>query len=201
MIKAIVFDMGGVLLLNRIEEILEKVAERLEIDLNVLRDLRKEHVRKLSTGKESMENFARLLKEKTGLEIGEDEIIKIWKSSYLEVMPVNEELVEIVKELKKKYVIGMISNLPDLHAEINIERNLFDLFEPCLLSCKVGFAKPDKEIFELMLQKLALKAEKCLFVDDRTQHLEAAKKLGFETIQFKNNKQLIEELKEKEIVM
>jgi len=131
--------------------------------------------------------------------MGKGEIIKIWKSSYLEVMPVNLKLVEIVKSLKTKYAVGMISNLPDLHAEINVERNLFAPYDPCLLSCKIGFAKPDKEIFELMLQKLALKANECLFVDDRAEHLEAAKKLGFETIHFKNNKQLAEELEGKGI--
>jgi len=195
MVKAIVFDMGGVLLLNRIEELLEKLAEVLQIDLETLKSTREKHVKELLIGAMTTREFIKLLRSKTGLEMKDEEILKIWKQSYLEVMQINEELFEIVEKLKGKYSIGLISNLPDLHAQINIERGLFRLFDPCLLSYKVGLAKPDKAIFKLLLQKLGLEARECIFIDDRAENLETPKELGFKTVHYESPAQLATELK------
>ncbi|MBI4017315.1 MAG: HAD family hydrolase, partial [Candidatus Aenigmarchaeota archaeon] len=57
-----------------------------------------------------------------------------------------------------------------------------DYFEAAVISGEARVAKPDKKIYELVLKRLGVNARECVFVDDRLQNLEAAKKLGFTTV-------------------
>ncbi|MFC2143884.1 HAD-IA family hydrolase [Candidatus Aenigmatarchaeota archaeon] len=74
---------------------------------------------------------------------------------------------------------------------MNKDRGIFSYFEPAILSCEIGMAKPHKEIFELALQKLGLKSEECVFIDDREEHLDTPKSMGFKVIHYKDSEQLI----------
>ncbi|MCC7552452.1 HAD-IA family hydrolase [Candidatus Micrarchaeota archaeon] len=143
------------------------------------------------TGKITINEFGKTIKTKFNLDIN---VIEKWKEAYLQVMPINYELLELVDKLKYDYKIGIISNLPKLHFEINKERDIFSHFDFAVLSCDVGFIKPQKEIFDLAIKKLNLTTEDCIFIDDRTEHLETPLKMGFQVINFKNNNQFIEEL-------
>ena len=51
-----------------------------------------------------------------------------------------------------------------------------------ILSYEVGYAKPDKSIYQKLLTQYALHANQCVFIDDLQINLDAAKSLGFETI-------------------
>ena len=51
-----------------------------------------------------------------------------------------------------------------------------------ILSYEVGFAKPDKSIYQKLLTQYALHANQCVFIDDLQINLDVAKSLGFETI-------------------
>ena len=108
---------------------------------------------------------------------------------------INEEIFELAYKLKKNYIISIISNMPDLHAKRNKEMGLFKEFFKPMLSCDVKLMKPQEEIFELALNRLKLKPEECIFIDDREEHLDIPKRMGFKIIHFENNNQIIEELK------
>ena len=148
------------------------------------------------TGKLSADGFAEIVKN--SFKIKED-IVGKWREAYKEVMPVNHELIKLAEELKKNYKVAMISNVPELHAQVNKERGVFSHFEPALISCDLGIDKYDKRIYELMLEKLGLKAEEGVVMDDREKLLVIPKQMGFKTILYKNNKQLIEELRKKHV--
>lgn len=196
MIKAIVFDVGGVLLRNRIEEVIENLAKNLKIDKEALNKLNKEHHQKMIRGDMPVLEFSAILKDKLHLDIDAEEIVKIWEASYLEVMPVNVELFSIIKKLKQGYMLGLISNIYDLHAEINTKRGLFLPFDAPILSCRVGLIKPERAVFSLVIEKLGLKASECVFIDDRTRYLDTPKKMGFSVIQYRSNEQLLKNLRE-----
>ena len=42
--------------------------------------------------------------------------------------------------------------------------------------------KPDEQIFLLTIEKLGVNAEDCIYVDDRTGNLDAAKKVGMNPV-------------------
>ncbi|HIH21852.1 MAG: HAD family phosphatase [Candidatus Diapherotrites archaeon] len=192
MIKAIIFDAGGVVLLDRIETVDKKICEKTGIPYDSFIALKKPIYTDLLSGKYSVEEFCAKLQKEFGLDF---DVLPVWKKAYLEVMAINTELLEIVKKLKKNCSVAIISNAPKLHAELNKTRGVYSLFNPCIISCEVGLVKPDRRIFELALQKIGLKAKECVFIDDREEHLQIPKELGFQVIHFKNNKEFIEALK------
>ncbi len=194
MIKAILFDMGGVVLTGRLEDIIRKVSDNLGVELSAIQTPIKERERELLKGEIRLKELVEKIKKKSNLGLSINQIFDIWNNSYLEVMHINNDLINIVDHLKKNYKLGLISNLSDFHAEINKKRGFLSHFNPCILSCDVGMAKPDKNIFELALIRMKLKPFECIFVDDRNEHLTIASSMGFKTILFTDNKHFLSDL-------
>lgn len=71
----------------------------------------------------------------------------------------------------------------------------FDLefFDGVVVSADIHIVKPDVRIYEHILEKYNLKAEECLFIDDRQDNVEGAEKAGMNAVQFKND---FEEIKQ-----
>ena len=70
-------------------------------------------------------------------------------------------------------------------------RKFFDLL---IYSCDVKARKPDSKIYKIALKKLKVRPEEAVFIDDKHENVNSAKKLGIHGIIFKNNKQTINEL-------
>ena len=65
-----------------------------------------------------------------------------------------------------------------LRLRLNIEMYL----EGSIISGDVGLRKPDRKIYEVLIQSSGFPVEKILFVDDRQQNVLAARELGIESI-------------------
>lgn len=55
------------------------------------------------------------------------------------------------------------------------------------ISCDDKLRKPDKKAFELILERLKVRPEESIFIDDKQENIDAAEKLGIKTILFENN--------------
>lgn len=191
MIKAIVFDIGGVLLMNKSESVYRKLSEKLEIDYAQFNKLQHKNKEALLSGKMSSSQFANIIRKKYNTK---QDILKKWKEAYLEIMLPNNEILAIAKNLRKRYKLAIISNAPEIHTQINKERGIFSYFNSVIISCEAGLVKPNKEIFELALHMLDVKAKECVFIDDREEHLDIPKKMGFSVIHFRDNLKLVKSL-------
>jgi putative hydrolase of the HAD superfamily len=69
-----------------------------------------------------------------------------------------------------------------------------NLFDSKLYSFEIEACKPDKKVFLEILKRLNEKPEHCIFVDDSQINIDGAKKLGINTILFKNSEQLKKDL-------
>ena len=65
-----------------------------------------------------------------------------------------------------------------------------------VFSCYVQLIKPDPEIYRTLMDKFDLKAEECVFIDDREDNVVAARELGMQAIRFEDYEQAKEELAE-----
>jgi putative hydrolase of the HAD superfamily len=100
---------------------------------------------------------------------------------------------DILARLNKKYRTFLLSNINPIHYEyiMNYLKNEFGfenndhLFEKTYYSHLIGMRKPDKAIFERVLQENDLKPEETLFIDDIAANLEPAKQLGIQTFMMK----------------
>ena len=70
-----------------------------------------------------------------------------------------------------------------------------ELFEVVVDSAFVGMRKPDPAIYELTLERLGVRAEDCVFVDDLEPNCETARGLGMLAVRFESPEQAIPELR------
>ena len=83
--------------------------------------------------------------------------------------------LDLIRRLKPRYKVGLISNTNPWHAESAIVTSpVYPLFDAVTLSFDVGALKPDPRLFEDALGKLGLKAEACVFIDDVPAFAQAA---------------------------
>lgn len=91
--------------------------------------------------------------------------------------------------------LGLLSNTDPLHME-NIERHFsFVRYFPArVYSCRVGARKPNPLIYRRALKELGASAEQVCYIDDVADFVMAARRLGMDGIEFKDPRQLTEEL-------
>ncbi|MBN2095438.1 MAG: HAD family phosphatase [Candidatus Aenigmarchaeota archaeon] len=197
MIKGVFFDVGGVLQKGEIEIFYKALCEKLGLHYERFMDLHSRHKKDLMAGKMQVSGFAKEAEKEFGIDC---QYPCLWKEVFLEALPINADTLEIARRLSKKFIVGIISNAMDEYEMINSERELYKGFNPVILSCRCGFFKPQKEIFELALKAAGLNAEECVFIDDREKLLETPKEMGFKTILFKDSTQLESELKDLNLI-
>lgn len=85
-----------------------------------------------------------------------------------------------VRELRAKgYRIYLLSNYSREYFQMAVSNQLFNKdIDGGVISYEVGLIKPDPAIYKHLLEKYNLKAEECLFYDDRSENVAAAKALG-----------------------
>lgn len=101
-------------------------------------------------------------------------------------------------ELKAKGLkIYLLSNYPKSIFNLHEEKgkfNFIDRIDGKVVSGFVGMAKPDEDIYRCLVDKYGLKAEECVFIDDRDENIQTAKVLGMKGIVFKDYEQARAEL-------
>ena len=190
MIKAVIFDIGEVLQIDPKGERYEKLSRGFGIPAKEIKNFIEAHRSEIWLGKLNNRKFCDLVKRK--FEVKKD-ILPIWEKVYNEI-PLNKEIIKILPELKKNYRLAVISNAHEASSSVRKEK-FAKIFEFMIFSCDVGFVKPQKEIFDIALGKLKLKPEECVMIDDNEKKLSTPSQMGFKTILFKSNSQLIKELK------
>ncbi|MCX6705617.1 MAG: HAD-IA family hydrolase [Candidatus Woesebacteria bacterium] len=109
-----------------------------------------------------------------------------------------EKLWEILSDLKKQYKLAVINNGNSIALRYWKEKFDFGIFNLYINSGEIGLRKPDPKIYLLTCKKLDVKPEECLFMDDSLENIEAAKKLGMKTIWWnkgENKEKLLTEFK------
>ena len=110
--------------------------------------------------------------------------------------------IEILKQLKGAgYPLYGFSNWSaETFPLVRAKHDFFDLFDDMVISGEVGFAKPEPEIYQILLEKIGKPAQECLFIDDSLPNIQQANKIGFATIHFQSPPQLEEELKQLQLI-
>jgi len=99
--------------------------------------------------------------------IASNSINDFWSAVFPSCFNVSEETFGIIESLSKQVKIAIITNGKTIRQKAKIKNTKLDqYFETILISEEAGFSKPNKEIFELALSKLAVLAENTIFVGD-----------------------------------
>ena len=98
------------------------------------------------------------------------------------------ERLEVLKKIKDKFSIFLLSNTNSIHIEKIIDNlgekkyeEFYNLFDKVYYSHEIKLRKPDANIFRLVIKENNLSIKKTLFIDDSIQHIESAKRIGLKT--------------------
>jgi len=112
------------------------------------------------------------------------------------VRALNEDVVSLAGALRRRYKVALLSNADDRLESILEERyGIAHLFEPLIVSAKVGLAKPAPAIYQLAAERANEPASACIFIDDFARNAEAATALGMHGITFTGYEALAAELR------
>jgi 2-haloacid dehalogenase len=111
--------------------------------------------------------------------------------------------VVILHALKKAgYPVWGLSNWPaDKFAQVRPLYDFFNHLDGMVVSGEVGLVKPERHIFDYLVEQVGRPAGDCLFIDDNERNIIAARELGFQTILFRSAEQLAEELTQRGILV
>ncbi len=202
--KNIIFDLGGVIL--SIDYQLTVDAFRKigisEFDILYSQLVQSNLFDDFETGKISPAQFRDQLRKKVNRSISDEEIDKAWNAMLLDLP---KERMELLERLRKDHRIFLLSNTNAIHENAYTQlitkqygmNVLESAFEKIYLSHHLGLRKPQKKIFELVLQENDLAANETLFIDDSPQHIKGSKAAGMNAILLEKNKSILDLFKEK----
>lgn len=104
----------------------------------------------------------------------------------------------LIKELSEKgYRLFCLSNMSVEYYDYLKEREVFNYFDGRIISALEHVIKPEKEIYELLMERYDVVPEESLFIDDLEKNINAAKLLGFNTVHFTDKEQGLKEIMHK----
>jgi putative hydrolase of the HAD superfamily len=177
MIKNIIFDLGNVLLSFRPAEFLDKKKYHQTLKEQVLADIfgSKEWLM-LDNGDITTEMAIEAITEKSLLERAE--IVRIFDFRREIIFPLDSN-IKMLPELKERgYSLYFLSNFPlDLWQDVK-NYDFFGYFEGGLISGEAGASKPERPIYEMLINKFDLNALECLYIDDLEANVRTAESIG-----------------------
>ena len=118
-----------------------------------------------------------------------------------DIFSVDEKVVSLLPELKKRFKLFLISNTNSIHKKYGFEHYEFlKLFDKLFLSHEVGFIKPEKEIYQAVEKVSGFPSEEHIFIDDILEYVNVAKNLNWDGIQFLGYDDLVKNLKARDIL-
>lgn len=188
-IRHIIFDLGGVLL-----NINYQLTEAAFIKLGVT-DFKEQYTQlaqsdffdAFETGKMSKDDFIVSLKAQAAPGCTDQQVIDAWNAMLLD-LPLRR--LQVLQQLQVHYDTFLLSNTNEIHEAACSKilkaqcgfTSLGVFFDRVYFSHRVGLRKPDKAIFELVLDQHHLNPAHTLYIDDSPQHIDPARELGIQTI-------------------
>ncbi|MBU3917637.1 HAD-IA family hydrolase [bacterium] len=204
MIKAILWDFGGVLTTSPFEAF-NQYEKKKNIPRDFIRGINATNPKtnawaKMESNQISLVEFDREFEEESrsaGHAIPGADVLSLLAGA------VRLEMVNALKKCKEQFTVGCITNnmksdegsaIPHSKNQKDQYQAIMELFDEVIESSVEGIRKPDPEIYKIALSRLDVKAEECVFLDDLGVNLKPAKALGMKTIKVLTTEQALREL-------
>ena len=184
-IKAIIFDIGGVLLRTLDWSKRYEWERKLNLPHNSLEAL--VHGTILNTQFERGELAFEAFWQEVGRRLGvpADQVTP-FREDFYAGDTLNLELLTQIRQWRKAgFKIGIISNAPpSLRMTLQHRLHIVDDFDHIVISAEVGVRKPHARIYEMAIEGLDVTAKEAVFVDDLTENIAGAQAAGLHGVHF-----------------
>ncbi len=193
-IKAIIFDLGNVLLSDSTSN---SSLRELEKDLGPFRKdwnskIKNKNLRSLFLGKIKEKEFWNIVSKK----IKNLNIKKLRQHILSDAKPL--PAINLVKQLRKNknLKLALLTDCPEEWLNYYERKyKVLHLFDVILVSYALHALKTDKRIYKKTIRRIKVKPEEVLFIDDKPENIEKAKEIGINTVLYRNIQQLKNKLK------
>ena len=200
-LKAIIFDLGKVVFDLSFDRVFQSWATSsgMPFDDIKIKFVFDELFYKFEKSEISEEQFREVVSRRLGIKLSDEEFDKGWCDLYLDKY---SDIDNMLINLKSKYRIIALTNTNSIHNNVWRRKyaNTLNHFEKILCSHELATRKPEREIFEIVLDYLNLKPEQTLFLDDNTDNINGAKKIGILTILVTSNAQMKKDINQFAII-
>jgi putative hydrolase of the HAD superfamily len=202
-IRAVVSDFGGVLTaplftgFQRIQDDVGVPPEAFGAAMRAATEAAGENpLHRLERGEIPEQAFLATLERELAAMLGREVTLHGFGERYLGALDPNDELFAYYRGLHDRGVrLAMLTNnVREWEPHWRTKLPVDEIFETVVDSGFVGMRKPDPRIYALVLERLALPAEACAFVDDLEHNVDGAREAGMHGIVFHDNAQAIAEL-------
>lgn len=189
-IKAIVFDLGGVIMSGGYLPFLHHYCLKCLTPQGKKKIDALEHAVNLGTITET--KFYKEISKVFGVHLTPKQM----HNEIVKKMQVNKKLVEFIPHIKKAKVALFTNSIGHMAVDVLHKRGVpvRKTFDKLFVSSKIHYAKPDAKAYHYVVRHLKIKPEQAMMVDDRKENIDAAKKIGMKGIIFKNAAQFKREL-------
>ena len=193
-IRAVVFDIGGVLEITPDLGVDRLWETRLGLSAGEILVRMRDVWRGGSIGTITLDDVHEALRDRLGLD---DQTLAqymadVWRE-YLGTA--NTELIEYGRRLRPRYRTGIVSNsFVGAREREQAAYGFEDLVEEIVYSHEVGFSKPDPRIYALICARLNVPPEEMVFVDDSDVCVAGARDVGIHAVRYQSSAQAIAEI-------
>jgi putative hydrolase of the HAD superfamily len=203
-IRAVVSDFGGVLttpLMTSFMSLQDEIGVSPEHFGTALRTLTEEQgenpLYEMERGEISEEAFLDQLG--TALEplLDHEPHLHRFRELFIGTLQPNEPMIELMRELKASglRMAMLTNNVREWEPHWRPMLPVDEIFETVVDSAFVGCRKPEPRIYEITLERIGMRAEECVFVDDLLPNIEGARELGFTAVHFQDTEQASAEIR------
>lgn len=189
--KAIVFDFGGVIELRPGGSLLNDVAGIIGVSIA---DFKAEYFKHNHRSNVDNIPWEQMVLEVVAVFDPSEETrhrVLSLSEEYQSRKIINTELVALFTPLRTLgYQVAILSNATSNLREKLIKNGIAPLVDEIVVSGEIGFQKPHKEAFDVLFERLHVRPEEVIFIDDAQKSLEKAAEIGYTPILFKDNNQL-----------
>jgi putative hydrolase of the HAD superfamily len=203
-IKAIVSDFIGVLT-TPIAGVFTQFQEDIGVPPEALRDALQRSAQRtgdnplfeLECGRMSEDEFLRALEDELEELFDRPVSLRSFTDHYWDSLSHNDDLVEFLRTARDTgYRLALLTNnVQEWEPRWRPKWPIDELFETVVDSGFVGMRKPDPEIYQLVLHRLELPAEACVFIDDLEHNVVAARECGLHAVHFRETEQAIADVR------
>jgi glucose-1-phosphatase len=193
-IRAVIFDMGGVLLRTEDKGPRKRLAARLGLTYESLyhQIFDNETALLATVGKVTSQDHWKTVQ--AALNLNDDELFRL-KDEFWEGDRLDDGLLDYIRAIRSRYKTALLSNAWDeLRHLLKTRYKILDAFDDVIISAEVGLAKPDPHIYEITVQRLEVKPEEAVLVDDFIENIQSAQRAGMHTVHFRSPEQAKAEL-------